>query len=349
MLAHRVRHTAIGLIALATPLSVAAAQRVPPRGQYHVAQRFQIGGEGGWDYLTVDTAGHRLFVMRSNRVTVVDLASGKVLGELPGLNRGHGVAFDYKTGRGFATSGADSTVVMFDLKTLAERGRTTAAVDADAVLYDPASDRVFTFNGDAGSASVIDPRTGKRTHTIDLGGNPEYGVSDGHGRLYVNIANKSEVAEIDPRAMKVVRRWSIKPCDDPSGLAIDHAHERLFSVCANKVMAISDLRRGAVMATLPIGAGVDAAAYDPATGDVFASNGEGTITVVHEDSPSNFRVAQTIPTMTGARTIALDPTTHRLYTLGAKFGPQPATATKENPRRRPPMIPGSATILVLER
>jgi DNA-binding beta-propeller fold protein YncE len=329
--------------------STAAAQAAKPAGEYHVARQEVIGGDGGWDYLTVDTVGHRLFVMRSNRLTAVDLATGKILGELPGLNRGHGVAFDYKNGRGFATSGADSTVVIFDLNTLKELGRTTAAVDADAVLYDPASNRVFTFNGDAGSATAIDPVTGKRTKNIDLGGKPEYGVTDGHGRLYVNIADKSEVVELDPRAMTVTRRWSIKPCEDPSGLAIDRAHERLFSVCGNKTMVISDAAHGRVVATVPIGAGVDAAAFDPATGDAFASNGEGTITVVHEDSPSAFRVVQTIPTITGARTIALDPTTHRVYTLGAKFGPQPAAATKENPRRRAPMIPGSATIVVLER
>ena len=347
-----VRHTARvvqALVALSFSLSAtAAAQKAKPAGPYHVARQQVIGGEGGWDYLTVDTAGHRLFVTRTNRVTAIDLASGKTLGELPGLNRGHGVAFDYRNGRGFATSGADSTVVMFDLKTLKELGRTTAAEDADAVLYDPASNRVFTFNGDAGTATAIDPSTGKRTKNIDLGGKPEYGVTDGHGRLYVNIADKSEVVELDPRAMTVVRRWSIKPCDDPSGLAIDRVHGRLFSVCGNKTMAISDIARGRVVATVPIGSGVDAAAFDPATGDVFASNGEGTITVVHEDSPSAFHVVQTIPTMTGARTIALDPTTHRVYTLGAKFGPQPAAATKENPRRRPPMIPGSATIVVVE-
>jgi YVTN family beta-propeller protein len=350
MFVRQTAHVARSLAALSFVLSsTAAAQTAKPAGEYHVARQQVIGGEGGWDYLTVDTAGHRLFVTRSNRVTAIDLASGKVLGELPGLNRGHGVAFDYKNGRGFATSGGDSTVIMFDLKTLKELGRTTAAEDADAVLYDPASNRVFTFNGDAGSATVIDPSTGKRTTNIDLGGKPEYGVTDGHGRLYVNINDKSEVAELDPRAMKVIRRWSIKPCEDPSGLAIDRAHGRLFSVCGNKTMAISDIARGRVVATVPIGAGVDAAAFDPATGDVFASNGEGTMTVVHEDSPNAFHVVRTIPTMTGARTIALDPTTHRVYTLGAKFGPQPAAATKENPRRRPPMIPGSATVVVIER
>jgi YVTN family beta-propeller protein len=333
-------------LALALP-SLAAAQGAG--GGYHVAQRIAIGGEGGWDYLTVDTVGHRLFVTRSNRVSALDLTSGKVVAEMPGLNRGHGVAFDYAHGHGFATSGGDSTVVMFDLSTLKELGRTTAAVDADAILYDAASKHVFTFNGDAESASVIDPVTGKRTGNIPLGGKPEFAVADGRGTIYVNIADKGEVAQIDGRRQRVVRRWSIKPCEDPSGLAFDKTHGRLFSVCANKLMAVSDVARRRVVATVPIGSGVDAASFDPATGDIFASNGEGTMTVVHEDAPNRYHVVQTVPTMAGARTMALDPATHRLYTVGAQYGPQPTAATKENPRRRAPLVPGSATVLVLER
>ena len=265
---------------------------------------------------------------------VVDQASGKVLGEITGLNRGHGVAFDYATNHGFATSGADSTVTMFDLGTLAVLKRTIAAVDDDAVLYDPASKRVFTMNGDANSASVIDPATGNHIGNIPLGGKPEFGVTDGAGKLYVNIADKGEVVEVDPAAMKVVRRWSIAPCEEPSGLAIDVAHERLFSVCGNKLMAVSDAVTGKLVTTVPIGAGVDAAAFDPATGDVFASNGEGTMTVVHQDTPDTYRVVATVPTMPGARTMALDPKTHRLYTVSASMGPMPATAPADAPPSR---------------
>jgi YVTN family beta-propeller protein len=259
------------------------------------------------------------------------------------------VAFDYAHRRGFATSGEDSSVVIFDLATLKEVGRATAAVDADAILYDPASHRVFTFNGDAGSASVIDPVSGKRVTNIPLGGKPEFAVSDERGRIFVNVADKSEIAELDSRALKVARRWSIKPCDDPSGLAMDRIHGRLFSVCGNKLMAVSDVARHRLVATVPIGEGVDAAAFDPATGDAFASNGEGTLTVVHEDSPDRYHVVQTLPTISGARTMTLDPATHGLYTLGAQFGPRPAAATPANPRRRATMVPGSATLLVITR
>ena len=337
---------ALGL-ALAAPslVSPLLAQETP----YRVAARHVVGGEGGWDYLAVDSVGRRVFVTRSNRVSAVDLATGKVLAEMPGLSRGHGVAFDYARGHGFATSGADSTVVMFDLATLKELGRTTAAIDADAILYDRVSDRVFTFNGDAGTASVIDPTGPRRVATIDLAGKPEFAVSDGHGRIFVNIADKSEIAAIDAKTRTIVRRWSIKPCDDPSGLAIDRAHARVFTVCGNKLMAVSDAARGRLVTTLPIGAGVDGAAFDPSSGNAFASNGEGTITVVHEDSPTRFHVAQTLSTMTGARTITIDPVSHRIYTFGATYGAAPAAATKENPRRRAPIVPGSATVVVIER
>jgi len=344
-------HRALMVSGIATLLGVAiagiAGAQTSAAG-YHVTQRIPLGGEGGWDYIAVDTARGRLFITRSDRVMVVDQKSGKVLGEIGGLNRGHGVAFDYATNHGFATSGADSTVTMFDLGTLAVLKRTVAAVDDDAVLYDPASKRVFTMNGDANSASVIDPATGNKVGDIALGGKPEFGVTDRAGKLYINIEDKGEVVEVDPAAMKVTRRWSIAPCEEPSGLAIDVAHRRLFSVCGNKQMAVSDIAAGKLLTTLPIGAGVDGAAFDPASGNAFASNGEGTVTVVHEDSPDKFHVVSTVPTMTGARTIAADPKTHRVYTVGAKFGPMPAAAAGSTGRRRPPMIPGSFTLVVLE-
>ena len=316
---------------------------------YHVARQYTLGGEGGWDYLAFDSQGKRLFITRSDRVTVVDPATGTVVGEIPGLKRGHGVAVAYPTGHGFVTSGADSTVTMFDLKTLAPIKRIHAAVDDDAVLYDPASKRVFTFNGDAESATAIDPVNGTKIRDIPLGGKPEFGVTDGEGRLFVNIADKGEIAQLDSRKLTVVKRWSIAPCEDPSGLAFDGKHERLFSVCGNKVMAVSDAHAGKLVTTVPIGSGVDAAGFDAGTGDVFASNGDGTLTVIHEDAPDRYHVVETVPTMTGARTMTLDPTTHRVYTASAKFGAAPAATTAENPRRRPPMIPGSFTLLVLQR
>lgn len=203
---------------------------------------------------------------------------------------------------------------------------------------------MFTFNGDAGSASAIDPASGTRIGAVDLDGKPEFGVTAGNGKLYVNIEDKGEVAEIDATGMRVVKRWSLAPCTSPSGLAIDAAHQRLFSVCRNKVMAISDVDGGRVVATVPIGAGVDAARFDAGTQDAFASNGDGTLTVVHEDAPDRYRVVQTVTTMQGARTMEIDPRSHTVYTVSAKFGPVPA-----GQRRRPPVLPGTFTLLVLER
>ncbi len=273
--------------------------------------------------------------------------SGELLGEIPGLQRGHGVALAYPTGHGFVTSGADSTVTMFDLKTLKVLGTTTAAVDDDGVLYDPASNRIFTFNGDANSASAIDAVTGRRIANIPLGGKPEFGVSDASGKLYVNIEDRSEIVEIDANAMKVTRRWPLAPCESPSGLAIDVAHSRLFSVCHSQVMAVSDADAGKVVATVPIGAGVDGARFDAATGYAFASNGDGTMTVVHEDTPDTYHVVQTVTTLPGARTLGLDPRTHTVYTVSAKFGPAPQASGER--RRRPPMIPGTFELMEITR
>jgi DNA-binding beta-propeller fold protein YncE len=329
------------LCALALSAGSVAAQSAPTN--YHVTRRIVVGGDGAWDYVTVDTARNRVFVTRADRAMAIDPATGKVVGEIRGLDRGHGVAFAYATGHGFVTSGEDSTVTMFDLATLKPLARTVAAIDDDAVLYDPASHEVFTFNGDAGSATVIDPMTGKRVATIALGGKPEFGVSAGDGKLYVNIEDRSQVVEIDAAAHRVTRRWSIASCESPSGLAIDVAHHILFSGCRNKLMAISNATTGKLLATAPIGSGVDANAFDPATQNAFASNGDGTLTVVHEDSPTSFHVVQTVTTMPGARTMALDPRTHTLYTVSARFGPMPAGA-----RGRPPVLPNTFTLIEIK-
>lgn len=326
------------------PAKLVRQARIP---SYHVLSTHQLGGDGGWDYLALDTVGNRLFIARSDRVMVVDPDQGKVLGEIPGLQRAHGVAFSYATGHGFATSGADSTVTMFDLATLKVLGHTMVDVDDDGILYDPASTHIFTLNGDANTASVIDAATGKRLGTIPLGGKPEFGVSDGSGQVYVNLEDKGAIVELDAKAMKVTRSWSISPCESPTGLAIDVAHHRLFSVCRNELMAISDASAGKLVTTVSIGSGVDAARFDAATGDAFASNGEGSLTVVHENRPNDFQVVQTVPTISGARTMELDPRSHRVYVVGAKYGPAPTQPTTGHPRRRPPMVPGSFTLVVL--
>jgi WD40 repeat protein len=314
---------------------------------YHVVKTIPLPGDGGWDYVIFDSVGHRLFISRQNRVMVVDPESGKLLGEIPGLERAHGIAFSYETGHGFASSGTDSTVTMFDLKTLKVLGHTTTALDDDAIIYDPATKNIFTFNGDAHNASVLSATTGKLVGTIDLGSGPEYAVSAGDGKLYVNLEEKSAIDEIDAATMKVTRQWSLAPCESPSGLAIDRAHHRLFSGCHNKVMAISDATAGKVITTVPIGAGVDANGFDPGTQLAFSSNGDGTLTVVHEDSPDKFTVVANVATKRGARTLALDERTHRVYLVTADFGPAPA-ATAGHPHPRPTILPGTFTLIVTE-
>lgn len=326
-------------------LSLAALAALPlavHAQAYHVSHTYTLGGDGGWDYLALDTATGRLFIARQNRVMVVDPDAGKVLAEIPGLDRAHGIAFAAAAGHGFATSGADSAVTVFDLKTLKVLKHTPAAPDDDGILYDPATNRVFTLNGDSRSATVIDAATGDRIGTIDLGAAPEFGVSAENGKVYVNLASSSELAEIDARTMQVTRRWPLAPCRSPSGLAIDRAHGRLFSGCRNGVMAISDAAAGRLVTTVPIGRGVDACRFDAGLGLAFASNGDGTLTVIHEDSPDTFTVVANVATKRGARTMELDPRTHRVYTVTADFGP-PAPG-----ERRPTVVPGSFTLLVLE-
>ena len=319
------------------------------RGPFQVIAHFKIGGDGSWDYLAVDTASNRLFITRENRVVVLDRTNGHVLGQIGGLDHAHGVAFAYGAGHGFATSGTDSTVVMFDLTTLKVLARTIAAPDADAVLYDPASNHVFTFDGDAGMATAIDPASGARVASIPLEGKPEFGVSDDDGELYVNLEDKAEVVEIDARAMSVRRRWSLAPCHTPTGLAIDRTNGILFSGCRSGVMAISDARAGKVIAILPIGTGVDATAFDPVTGDAFASNADGTINVIHEDGRTQFHVEQTVVTAPGAKTMALDPQTHRIYTDAGILDVTSGTSRGVDRARIAKLLPGSFAVLVLAR
>ena len=338
-----VRQVAALIVALGITAASSGAQ------SYRVAATHLIGGDGGWDYVALDTVGRRLFIARNDRVLMVDEASGKLLGEIPGFKRAHGIAFDYAARRGFATSGEDSSVVVFNLDGLAVIKRVHADDDADAILFDPATKRVFTMNGDAGTSSVIDPTTGTRIASIPLGGKPEYGVSDGHGRVFINLEDKAEIVEIDAARKTVVRHWSIAPCESPTGLAIDVEHRRLFSGCRNKMIAISDASAGTLVTTTAAGSGIDANRFDPGTQLAFSSNGDGSITVVHEDSPGSYRVIQTVTTMPGARTMELDTRTHRMYTVTAKMGPQPAAPTKDNPRRRPPVLSGTFSLIVLER
>src|SRR5437016_8229033 len=234
---------------------------------YHITRTYPLGGDGSWDYIVPDPPNHRLFIARQNRVMVVDEDTGTLLGEITGIQGAHGTALAEATGHGFATSGNDQSVVMFDLKTLKVLSRIPAAEDADAILYDSGSNRVFTLNGDAHSSTVIDPRAGTLITNIPLGGKPEYGASAGDGKVYANLTDTSEVVEIDAKNATVTRRWSTAACKQPVAMGIDTLHHRVFSGCRSGVMAVSDYQSGRVVATLPIGQGVDGAAYDPATGD----------------------------------------------------------------------------------
>ena len=329
---------------LAGPLAAQAAA-----APYHVIAAHTLGGDGGWDYLALDTAFHRVFVARNDRVMVIDEASGKLLSEITGLHRTHGVAFDYHTSHGFVSGSGDSSVTMFDLVTLKVLAATKAGAGTDALIFDEGSSHALSFNGGANSATVVDGATGASIANIPLGGRPEFAVSDGLGKVFVNLEDSSAIVEIDSKHNRVVRRWTLAPCESPSGLAIDVAHHRLFSGCENKMMAISDYREGKVIATAPIGSGVDANRYDPGTGLAFSSNGEGSITVVKESSPGKFSVLQTISTSPGARTMELDRASHRLFTVTARFGAVPEQATPDNPRKRPPILPNSFVLLVYGR
>jgi DNA-binding beta-propeller fold protein YncE len=310
---------------------------------YRVTHTYTLGGDGSWDYVVPDPPNHRLFIARQNRVMVVDEDSGTLLGEVSGIQGAHGTALANGTGHGFATSGNDQSVVMFDLKTFKVLGKIPAAEDADAIIYDPASNRVFTLNGDAHSSTVIDPRAGTLITNIPLGGKPEYGASAGDGKVYANLTDTSEVVEIDAKTATVARRWSTAPCKQPVAMALDTAHHRLFSGCRSGVMAVSDYQAGKVVATVPIGTGVDGAGFDAASGNAFASNADGTLTVIHQDSPDQYHVVDTVQTPPGSRNMGLDPTNHHVYIVSAKFGPVPA-----NGRGRGPVLPGTFALMTIE-
>lgn len=326
-------------------MTAAFAQEAP----YHVLREIKIGGEGGWDYVVADSRARHLYVSHATKVIVVDLDSEKIVGEISNTNGIHGVALAPEFGRGFTSNGRDATVTIFDLKTLAVIGTAKTGGNPDAIVYDPPTKRVFTFNrmrADA-TSTVIDAASGNVIKTITLGGRPEFAVTDEKGKIFVNLDDKNEVAVIDTKEMTVTQRWPLAPGEGPSGLAIDLKNRRLFSVCENEKMIVMNADNGKVMATLPIGKGTDGAAFDAATGFAFSSNGsDGTLTVVHEDAPDRFRVVANVKTMPGARTMTVDAKTHRLYLPTAQFGPPPAS-TPERPRSRPVAVPGTFMILVV--
>jgi hypothetical protein len=340
--ARRRRHLLSLLLAVAFTTLVAAAN--PP--EFEVTRRVTLGGEGGWDYLVFDAAAHRLFISHGTHVVVVNPEAGKVVGDIQNTPGVHGVALATDLGHGFTSNGRENTVTVFDLKDLHEIARVKVGENPDAILYDPPSKRVFTFNGRGQDATAIDAGNNTVVGTIALGGKPEFGVADGKGKVYVNIEDKGEIVQFNAGDLKVLNHWPLTNCEEPTGLALDSANRRLFSVCHNKQMVVLDADTGKVVSTAPIGEGVDAAAYDPDLHLAFASNGEGTLTVVRQDSKDKYSVAQTVTTERGARTMTLDPKTHTIYLVTAKFGPPPA-ATAEQPRPRPAMVPGSFELLVV--
>jgi YVTN family beta-propeller protein len=339
----RSRTSGIGIVvSLALCLSGWAA---PSRAAYHELKRVVLGGEGRWDLLAFDPQAHRLYIPRSDHIMVVDADSGAVAGEIPGTPGVHGVALALDLGRGFSSNGADTSATIFSLEDLKALGKVRTGIRPDAIVYDPASRRVFTMNAGSDDATVIDAVKGEVVGTVPLGGRPELAVVDGAGHLYVNLEDSSAVAAVDTRTLETTARWPLAPGEHPTGLAIDAAHHLLFSACANRLLVVTSTEDGHVVATLPIGKGVDGAAFDPGTQLAFTSNGEGTLTVVGEAAPGRFEVRETVPTKTGARTLALDETTHRVFLVTADFGPAPP-ATPEHPHPWPSIVPGTFVLLV---
>ncbi|HTV86016.1 MAG TPA: YncE family protein [Dyella sp.] len=320
--------------------SVAANAAVTP---IKVIQQWKLGGAGGWDYLSFDARRRHLFVSRGDRVLVVDVDGGKVIGTIPNTNGVHGVAIADDLHRGFTSNGKSHSVTMFDLDTLKTLATITGTGQKpDAILYDNASHHVFTFNGKSGTASVIDPAKKAVIATIVLPGKPEFAASGDNGHVFVNIEDKSELADIDSATYKVLHVWPLAPCESPSGLAMDRAHQRLFSVCDNRVMTVLDAHDGHRVATVPIGDGPDAVTFDEGTGTVYSSNGEsGTLTVVHEDDPDHYTVVANVPTQISARTQALDPQKHRIYLSSAQV------AAGKEANGHPKYVPGSFAILTV--
>lgn len=334
-------------VALCACAVAAQAMTANPDG-WHVVARYAVGGAGGWDYLALDQPAQRLYVSRSDRVLVLDARDGRQVGSIEGLSGVHGIAIADDLHRGFISNGRGDAVTVFNLDTLKVVQTVPAdAKDPDAIVYDPTSHRVFTFNGDSNSASVIDAQSGKLLGYIVLPGRPEFAVSDGKGHVYDNIESRNALVEIDPLTLQVTATWPLKDCQHPSGLAIDVAHARLFSVCQNGIMTVTDAAHGRQVARAPIGAGPDAARFDPRRQLVFSSNGgSGTLTVVREVDADHFVVQANVPTQKSARTLALDEASGRVFLAAAELGPRPAP-TKADPHPWHTIKPGSFTVLAV--
>jgi len=306
---------------------------------YHILSEIKIGGEGGWDYLTVDSPGHRLFVSHATHVVVVDTEKNTVVGDIPDTPGVHGIALAPELNKGFISNGRGNNVTVFDLKTLKASGTVATEMNPDDITYDATTSRVLAFNGRSRSVTIIDAKTDKAVATVMLPGKPEFAVSDGKGKVYDNIEDTSEIVEIDVAKAAVTKKYALTGCDGPSGMAMDRKARRIFSVCGNRVMAVSDPDKGVVVATPAIGAGSDGVIFDPGTGYAISANGDGTMTVVQQTG-GKYDVTDNIATERGARTIALDEKTHRVYTPTATQGQAAAGG-------RAPYLPDSFKVLVV--
>jgi len=338
-------------ILITVALFVASAFAASPIN-YHLARTHKfaaaVGGREYFDYMTFDGDSGRLYLSHGSEVLVVDANSGKAVGRIGGLKVSHGVAVVPEAGRGFISDGAQGKAIIFDLKTLQKVGEADAAPDADCIIYDPVSKHVFTFNGDSHNATAIDPATGKSVGTVDLGGGPEFAVADGQGMIYNNLEDRSEVVAIDSRSLTVKSHWPIAPAGAPAPIAMDREHRRLFVAGREPAMMIvMNADDGKLVQSFPISAGADAEVYDPASGLIFVSTREGWVHIFHEDSPDHYSEAGKIKTEFGAKTMAYDPSTRRVFVDTADFS-KPAAPTKENPPPRPSTIPGTFRLLVYE-
>jgi YVTN family beta-propeller protein len=340
------KHTLLRLLILLTLFATCTATFA--QQNYRVLHTWKIGGEGGWDYLTVDPSAHVLYIARGPRIQAIDLKTGKLAGEITGFKSTHGLVIGEGGKVGYVSDGQGNAVRTVDLTTMKITGSIDAGQNPDGILYEPKTKRLFAFNGHSQNATVIDTKINKVVATIALGGKPEFPQTDGKGTVWVNIEDTNLIKRIDAATATVTATWSLDPCDGPSGLAFDGAHRRLFSVCSNKKMAVSDADGGKLVTTLDIGNSPDAAAYDSLRGVVFSSNGEGSLSIYTQQSADGYTLLQTLPTQSSARTCALDTSTGNLYLVAASFGPRPPS-TPENPKPRPSMVPGSFVVLEVGR
>jgi hypothetical protein len=317
---------------------------------YHVANKIAIGGDGGWDYVTVDPDARRVYVSHATEVDVLDADSGAIAGKIAELKGVHGIAIAPEFSRGFISNGQSGTITVFDTKTLKKTDTELAAgKNPDSIVYDPATQRIFAFNGGSSSATVIDAELSSIVGTVALQGKPEFAAADGANAIYVNIEDKSAIARIDTRKLLVEQMWKLAPCEEPSGMAMDRESRRLFVGCGNKMMAVVNADDGKLITTLPVCDGVDATAFDPGTKLIFHSCGDGNVTVVHEDSPNQYTAQEPLPTRAGSRTMAVDTKTHKLFLPTADFEPESAQPAQAGQRPRRKMLPGTFGVLVVEQ